>query len=110
MSSSLLATHGTKVWTLTPQSIITAAGHDLKLWAHKREVSRKGPEQATPYAFHRDHVRSATSASDLITLALNDRAKGDASSKRETRTIYSDVPLLKAALALLRRPVAERLP
>ncbi len=50
------------------------------------------------YAFHRSHVAKADTANDLIRAAIAAPGLGQSSGKRDTRLIYSDIELLKAAL------------
>lgn len=99
MRASVLEQHGTRLSALSPTSIVSAARADLKREQSKREG---GVPRWLPYCFHRLHVRKATSAPELITLALQERERGTASGKRETRLIYGDEALLQAALAASR--------
>jgi len=50
------------------------------------------------YHFHRDHVRKAATANDILRAAIEDPARGRESGKKLTRLLYSDVEKLKAAL------------
>ena len=50
------------------------------------------------YAFHRKHVVGAETANDIIRNAIAEPGLGLASGKRDTRLLYSDIELLKAAL------------
>jgi hypothetical protein len=50
------------------------------------------------YHFHRDHVRKAATANDILRAAIADLEKGRQSSKKLTRLLYTDAELLKAAL------------
>lgn len=103
-----LQDHGTKLMELKPSSIWAAAMADLERRKHNIKY---GDFQF--YAFHRDHVVSAESANDIIRAAIKDIedaeaaaedadapvvAKGRKSGKANTRLIYSNVELLKAAL------------
>lgn len=108
---------------LKPQNIVQAAEADLV--RRRRNMERaKEPEPWTtraegsmePYAFHRNHVRKATSALELIELALahpdivlgkhgegeelNEEPK---SAKANTLMIYRDVELLTEAREWLLR-------
>lgn len=92
---ALLHEIGTKAFRLRPGSIVSAAQADLRLRARKSEQEA---EPSAPYAFHRNHVRKALTARDLISLALADRDRGVGSSKLNTRRIYEDEELLRDAL------------
>lgn len=102
----LLEENGTKLMVLKPSSIWAAAMADLDRRARNcgREIC-----DMEPYAFHAAHVSKADSANDLIRRAIRDIevaaakdppmwGKGRRSSKYNTRLLYSDVDLLKAAL------------
>jgi len=89
----LLEEHGTELMVLKPSSIWSAAQNDLAIREKNQEDSG-----VRHYAFHRDHVRNASSPNDVIRAALKDPEKGIASAKFNTRLIYSDVERLKAAL------------
>jgi hypothetical protein len=91
--------HGTKLHQLKPGSIVTAAKADLKLARKKREGDAN---PFLPYSFHRRHVGKAFDAIDLLQLALKERDRGIASSKRVTRAIYGDEELLRDALVAAR--------
>lgn len=100
---------------LKPQNIVQAAQADLE----RRERNRdRVPDEhgwairndaMEPYAFHRKHVRVADSVRDLIKRAAENpeiavpktRDDEPLTTKRNTIIIYSDVPLLKRALALV---------
>lgn len=90
---------------LTPGAIVTAARSDLKrhlrnLDVRARQRTRGGRFEA--YAFHRDHVRRARDARELLVMALtpSGRVLGEGSGKRMTRALYADADLVQAALAL----------
>jgi hypothetical protein len=85
----------TKAFQLTPTSIVAAAVKDLT--TRELNVSDSGRRW---YSFHRKHVVKATTPSELVTLALKDRKRGIVSSKPNTRAIYQDEELLKAAASL----------
>lgn len=104
-ANRILQTHGTKLMELKPSSIWQAAMADLK----RRERNKNVVGDYERYAFHRDHVERAETANDLIRAAIKDIedaeaaevpviAKGRKSGKANTRLIYSNVELLKAAL------------
>ena len=94
----ILEEHGTKLMALKPSSIWQAAMADLKRRAHNSSVSKSGVGNYRQYAFHRFHVAKAATANDLIRSAIASPGLGQLSGKRDTRLIYSDVDLLKAAL------------
>lgn len=91
----VLELHGTTIGGLTASAVVTAAEYDMR-----RKERNKGNTSGAceHYAFHRKHVKKATSAADLITRALAERGIGAASGKRGTRLIYKDEVLLTSAL------------
>jgi len=97
-----LRRHGTRTFVLPPGAILGAARQDIEV---KRRKAEKIEEAARPYAFCRQHVKKAETVRDLIQAALDDIERGLGSGKLNTRLIYSDEGLLRAALALL--PVQE---
>lgn len=96
----LLEQHGTTIIKLKPSMIWRIAMQDLE-----RRERNKGHSPAADiggyvqYAFHRDHVAGANTANDILRAAIADIERGQNSDKPDTRLIYSDVELLKAALA-----------
>jgi hypothetical protein len=94
--SQMLQDFGTKLNSLTPGSIVGAAKSDLRLRAKKAEDADPAL-QREQYAFHRKHVNKASDAGHLMTLALDERDLGLESAKFNTRLIYTNVPLLRAA-------------
>ena len=93
----LLENHGTKLMELKPSTIWSTAMEDLKRRENNRHDSGN-PAKMKHYAFHRDHVKKAESANDVIRAALNEPEKGRRSTKYNTRLIYSDLDLLRSAL------------
>ena len=92
---SVMEQHGTQLMRLKPSMIWRCAMDDLE----RRERNRKAdPGEYEQYAFCRSHVAKAESANDILRAAIIQPGKGQASGKRDTRLIYSDVELLKAAL------------
>ncbi len=91
----VLEEHGTQLMVLKPSSIWAAAMEDLKRRLHN---TRPNVDTFKHYAFHGRHVLKAASANDIIRAAIADPGTGLASGKRDTRLLYSDVELLKAAL------------
>lgn len=86
---------------LTPGSVVQAAAADLQRHVRNLEVRERQAWRGgrfEPYAFHRDHVRRANAAHELIALALKQPGFGVGSGKRTTRNLYADAPLLSAAL------------
>jgi len=90
----MLLRHGTKAFTLKPNSIVQAARQDLLI---KERKSRGDEEMARPYAFCRSHVKKAATPAELIEAALSDINRGLASNKYNTLLIYSDEDVLRAA-------------
>jgi len=97
----MLLDHGTKAFDLPPSAIVATAAADLRLRQRKAEDDEL---HAAPYAFHRAHVRKAATPAELIELALKQPSKGAESAKINTRRIYSDEELLRAALAAAQNP------
>jgi hypothetical protein len=93
----MLQRHGTAAFKLKPGSIVSAAEQDLRIRQNKKDDI---DEPGRPYAFVCSHVRKAKSAGELIELALAHPEKGVDSGKYNTRLIYGDQDLLRAALAL----------
>src|ERR1017187_7764626 len=91
----VLEEHGTRLMVLRPSSIWAAAMEDLKRRAYNKDP---GEEGFKVYAFHRKHVLKADTANDVIRAAIAEPGIGMASGKRDTRLLYSDIELLKAAL------------
>lgn len=102
----VLEEHGTKLMQLKPSMIWRCAMDDLGRLKHNRAVaaSAKVPPnfqqegEFKQYAFHRSHVIKAETANDILRAAIAEPGKGQASGKRDTRLLYSDLELLKAAL------------
>lgn len=91
----MLETNGTKLMQLKPKMIWDCAMADLG----RRERNKQAHvSDIEPYAFHRKHVEKAASANDIIRAAIKDIGRGQRSSKRDTRLLYSDVELLQKAL------------
>jgi hypothetical protein len=102
----MLQKHGTVAFKLKPGSIVTAAEQDLRIRQNK---TADIDEPGRPYAFLCAHVRKAKTAGELIELALANPDKGLESGKYNTRLIYGDQDLLKAALQIAkeRYPLPE---
>lgn len=92
---TVLEQHGTRLVKLKPSMIWEVAMQDFARRDHNLSA---GLADIKPYAFHRKHVASAESANDILRAAIAEPELGRASGKRNTRLLYSDVELLKAAL------------
>lgn len=94
--------YGTRLMQLKPSMIWRCAMDDLERRRHNAGIGCPAGQGRTgeyqQYAFHRDHVAKAESANDILRAAIAQPGKGQASGKRDTRLLYSDVELLKAAL------------
>lgn len=97
-AGSNLQDNGTKAFSLKASSIVSAAQADLNNKVRNAEPADDG--KVRWYTFHRKHVRKAESPAALLRLALGDRERGLESGKPNTRMIYGDEELLKAALEL----------
>lgn len=93
----VLEQHGTKLMQLKPSMIWNVAMTDLEKRA-KNQHDGGAPVQYAQYAFHRRHVIKASTANDIIRAAIEEPGLGLASGKKDTRLLYSDVDLLRAAL------------
>lgn len=103
----VLADHGTELMVLRPGSVLAAAEADLRRRARNAETASArvaSPNDASeayePYAFHRNHVRRAIDARELLTLALMDPLPGLQSDKDNTRLIYGNARLIASAIQL----------
>jgi hypothetical protein len=101
-TGAVLEEHGTKLMQLKPSMIWRCAMDDLDRRKHNELIlTEAGTDRAGEfkhYAFHRRHVKKAGTANDIIRAAIAEPGIGLASGKRDTRLLYSDVELLKAAL------------
>jgi len=95
MVGDVMEQHGTKLMQLKPSMIWRCAMDDLA-----RRVRNTDPKSVEyeHYAFHRKHVAKASTANDILRAAIAEPGLGQASGKRDTRLLYADVELLKAAL------------
>lgn len=99
----MLQKHGTVAFRMKPGAIVSAAEQDLRIRQNKKaDIDEPG----RPYAFLSSHVRKAKTAADLVEAAIANPDKGIESGKYNTRLIYGDVELLRAALALARAKAA----
>jgi hypothetical protein len=101
---------------LKPQNIVQAAEADLKR-KHRNAVRagfEEGYKHACPYeggyeqyAFHRKHVRRASTAHQLLVLALADPTAAEKTAKANTRMIYRNAGLLLDAISITRAANAD---
>lgn len=94
-TGGVLEEHGTKLMQLKPSMVWRCAQDDLARKQHNRTADIATIKH---YAFHRKHVMKAETPNDILRAAIAEPGRGMASSKRDTRLLYSDVELLKAAL------------
>lgn len=92
---SALETNGTVGLPFKPDAIWRMAMRDFE-WRSGNSTAVVG--KMKHYHFHRDHVRKANTANDILRAAIGDPGKGRESGKKLTRMLYSDVEKLKAAL------------
>ena len=92
----VLEQHGTTLMQFKPEAIWNMAMTDLRK-RHPNAIA--DVTSMHHYHFHRDHVRKAASANDILRAAIAEPAKGRESGKKITRLLYADVEQLKAALA-----------
>lgn len=97
-TGSVLEEHGTKLMALKPSMVWQCAMDDLGRREHNATVGDGGVGEYKQYAFHRRHVLKASTANDILRAAIEEPGLGRASGKRDTRLLYSDVDLLRAAL------------
>jgi hypothetical protein len=81
---------------LKPQNIVQAPQADFRrLETNKHGNRLRKGVKLEEFAFHRKHVRRAKGdVKALINLAIADPQLGETSGKKNTRLIYSDLPLL----------------
>jgi hypothetical protein len=101
-TGDVLEEYGTKLMQLKPSMIWRCAMDDLERRKHNESVSTPSGADRTgeyrQYAFHRRHVAKALTANDILRAAIEEPGLGLASGKKDTRLLYSDVELLRAAL------------
>lgn len=85
---------------LKPQNIIQAAAADLVRKRRNAEQANYRDHAYEQYAFHRAHVRRATSACGLVLLALMDGPAANKTAKANTRMIYGNARLLVDAMKM----------
>jgi len=95
MKDPVLAEHGTHAFALKPSSILHAAAADIAT----RDRAKKNPA-GRRYLFIWWHVKEAKSPADLIRRALADSGAGAGHPDHNTRMIYRDSDLLRAAYEL----------
>jgi hypothetical protein len=106
-ADELLRLHGTRAFVLKPASIAEAARADLRRRERNAEIRAQRKAEPTYYwgtcdnrfCFAPEHVSKATSPAELIELALKEPGVGREAEQYSTRLVYSDDPLLRAALA-----------
>lgn len=96
----MLAEHGTELMVLKPSSILQTASADLQRCRRNEEEANADAPCYEQYAFHRKHVRKATDVLDLLVRALMDPVPGLESGKFNTRMIYGNGALLRAAIEI----------
>jgi len=92
---SHLEQHGTTLMQFKPEAIWRMAMADFDRRSGNLTADIASMKH---YNFHRDHVRKANTANDILRAAIEDPAKGRESGKKVTRMLYGDVEQLKAAL------------
>lgn len=103
----VLEAYGTTVGGLTPSSVLYAAEEDLRRRARNAQTKNGTvSNQFEHYAFLRLHVYRAKTPRDVLAKAIKHQDRGAESWKKGTRTIYRDLPVLRAALIL----AAEKYP
>lgn len=91
----VLEQHGTTLMQFKPEAIwrIAMADFDRRAGNRTADVS-----EMKHYNFHRDHVRKASTANDILRAAIADPERGRESGKKITRLLYADLAQLQAAL------------
>jgi ribosomal protein L22 len=89
--------------SLKPQNLIQAAEADLKRLKMNTTDYRFYFGQCHQYAFHRQHVRGATTVAGILKRAAKaaEKRKPIKTHKRYTITIYANPGLIREALMLL---------
>lgn len=90
-----LEQHGTTLMQFKPEAIWRMAMADFDRRSGNLTADIASMKH---YNFHRDHVRKANTANDILRAAIEDPAKGRESGKKVTRMLYGDVEQLRAAL------------
>ena len=99
---NMLAEHGTPLMELKPSTVLQAAAEDIKRHTRNQHAAMLGELSFEHFAFHRKHVRKAVDARDLLIRALMEPGIGLSSAKYNTRLLYGNGALLKAAIELTR--------
>ena len=118
-TDTFLLEHGTKPWRLPASAVLHTAKADIQLRDRKRKNSQASRDLSLPgsehydyelqhrsYAFINGHVRSAADAADLLRRAIDDDNDWHVSTKVNTKILYGDKDLLRAALTLFETRVA----
>lgn len=92
---SHLEQHGTTLMQFKPEAIwrMAMADFDRRAGNANADVT-----EMKHYNFHRDHVRKATTANDILRAAIADLERGRGSGKKITRLLYGDAEQLRKAL------------
>lgn len=90
-----LESHGTTLMQFKPEAIWRMAMADFDRRAGNATADVADMKH---YNFHRDHVRKASTANDILRAAIEQPERGRESGKKITRLLYADVEHLKAAL------------
>jgi len=91
----VLEQHGTTLMQFKPEAIWRMAMSDFDRRAGNLTADIASMKH---YNFHRDHVRKAKTANDILRAAIEDIGKGRESGKKLTRLLYADEDLLRKAL------------
>jgi plasmid stabilization system protein ParE len=91
----VLEQHGTTLMQFKPEAIWNMAMTDLR---RRTGNATADVSEMHHYHFHRDHVRKAKTANDILRAAIEDIGKGRESGKKVTRLLYADEDLLRKAL------------
>lgn len=101
----ILLHHGTQPARLSVGAIVSTAESNLRNREFNRELlkrrrERKGgwDETIRRYAFHPCHLRGCASAAEVLTKAVDDYERGQATTLLGRARVYHDVDLLRAAL------------
>lgn len=96
MRDAVLSQYGTAAFRLPPSAVAAAAANDL----HVKNRAKRGAS-GRRYAFAWEHVSAASTPAALLRLAIDNPSAGQGSRDANTRDLYRDQDLLRAALALL---------
>lgn len=91
-----LEQHGTTLMQFKPEAIWRMAMEDFN--RRNGNAGTRSVDEMKHYHFHRDHVRKASTANDILRAAIGDLQRGRDSGKKITRILYADEGLLRRAL------------